>query len=68
MVRGLSLIAVAGLDIPVAAAALFYLIFTGACIERVRQIVRGERIVRVSSRVVLVPAPTKENDVVDHAG
>ena len=51
IIRLIALLATIGLTIPVVATGVFYVVFAGACIERVIQCLRGEHIVRVTTVV-----------------
>lgn len=47
LVRFIALISVLGLHPATVATGVFYLVFGWACVERIRQIVKGERIIHV---------------------
>ena len=53
VVRGISILVVLGVHPETLGACTFFAVFTWACFERIRQIVHGERIIRVSSKVDL---------------
>lgn len=65
-VRLLALIWVLGSSIPVLATATFYIVFGWACLARFVQILRHERIVRVSQHYVLHGGPEQDNMAITH--
>lgn len=56
-VRMIALFSVIGFTVPVLATTVFYVVFGGACVERLMQCIRGEHIVRVSNVVSLEDDP-----------
>ena len=55
VVRGIAVLVVLGVTPSTIALIMFYLVFGGACVERLRQIIFGEKIIHVVTEVKLKP-------------